>query len=141
MKKNESPIIPEPVRALLVKAARQAATLAYCPYSHFQVGAALLTLDGQIYTGCNIENASFSLTQCAERTALFKAVSDGQRSFAALAIAGGDQQPASPCGACRQVLVEFCAPDMPVFIARLKIGKPLIRTLGELLPLSFEFKH
>ncbi len=138
MKKQIVPAIPSPVRDLLIQSAREAAQSAYCPYSNYPVGAAVLTLDGQIYTGCNIENISFGLSMCAERTALFKAVSSGCRSFAALAVVGGDKQPASPCGACRQVLAELCPPQMPVFIARLKKGGKIItHTLGDLLPMSF----
>ena len=102
------------------------------------MGAAVLTLDGQIYTGCNVENISYGLSVCAERTALFKAVSGGCRAFAAIAVAGGDKRPAAPCGACRQVLAELCLPEMPVFIARLKKGsKVTATTLGTLLPMSF----
>jgi len=138
MKKQPQPVINKDVRDLLVQAARDAAAAAYCPYSHYPVGAAVLTLDGQIYTGCNVENISYGLSLCAERTAVFKAVSSGAREFAALAVVGGDKRPSSPCGACRQVLAELCPPTMPVFIARLKkSGKPIATTLGELLPLSF----
>ena len=125
------------MRALLVKAAREAAGRAYCPYSDYPVGAAVLTIDGQIYTGCNVENVSYGLSNCAERTAVFKAVSAGCRDFAALVVAGGVRQAATPCGACRQVMAEFCRPEMPVFIARLKGGKIISTTLGALLPLAF----
>ena len=138
MKQQIVPAISRPVRDLLIQSAREAAGSAYCPYSNYPVGAAVLTLDGQVYTGCNVENISFGLSMCAERTALFKAVSGGCRAFAALAVVGGDKQPASPCGACRQVLAELCPPQMPVFIARLKKGGKIIEhTLGELLPMSF----
>jgi len=137
MKKEKRPSVSKPVRDLLVKAAREAAANAYCPYSEYPVGAAVLTLDGQIYTGCNVENVSYGLSNCAERTALFKAVSAGCRSFAALAVVGGKARPASPCGACRQVLAEFCVPETPVFFARLKGGAVTSATLGELLPLAF----
>ena len=137
MKKQNLPEISKPVRDLLVKAAREAAAKAYCPYSRYPVGAAVLTLDGQVYTGCNIENVSYGLSNCAERTALFKAVSAGCRGFAALAVAGGLKRAAAPCGACRQVLAEFCAPGMPVFGARLKGGPVVLATVGELLPLAF----
>lgn len=137
MKTQKLPVVSKPVRDLLVKTARQAAANAYCPYSDYPVGAALLTIDGQIYTGCNVENISYGLSNCAERTALFKAVSAGCREFAALAVAGGTKNPAPPCGACRQVLAELCPPDMPVFIARLKGGKTQVSTVGELLPLAF----
>ncbi len=114
---------------------------AYAPYSGYHVGAALLTEDGQVYTGCNIENASFSATVCAERTALFKAVSEGKRDFAMLAVAGGKdgviggQFP--PCGVCRQVLAEFCLPDMPVALVKNGDGDYSVHTLAELLPLAF----
>jgi len=129
--------IDKPTQRKLVAAAREAAANAYCPYSGYPVGAAVLTLDGQIYTGCNVENVSYGLGNCAERTALFKAVSAGCREFAGVAVAGGAKRPAAPCGACRQVLAEFCAPGMPVFIARLKGGKVTASTVGELLPLAF----
>jgi len=131
-------VIPKPVRDLLVRAAREAAAKAYCPYSHYPVGAAVLTQDGRIYTGCNVENISYGLSLCAERAAFVKAVGDGCRAFAALAVAGGCKRAAAPCGACRQVLSEQCPPEMPVFIARLKKGGPVTSTtLGELLPLGF----
>ena len=125
------------MRRTLIAAAREAAARAYCPYSNYPVGAALLTRDGRIVTGCNVENVSFGLTLCAERTALVKAVSDGQCGFAALAVVGGDQTAAAPCGACRQVLAEFCAPEMPVFYARLTGGRCVATTVGALLPQAF----
>lgn len=125
------------MRRTLIAAAREAAARAYCPYSNYPVGAALLTRDGRIVTGCNVENVSFGLTLCAERTALVKAVSDGLCGFAALAVAGGDQTAAAPCGACRQVLAEFCAPEMPVFYARLTGGRCVATTVGALLPQAF----
>ena len=137
MKKEKLPEVPKSLRDSLVKAAREAAVKAYAPYSDYPVGAALLTPDGQIYTGCNVENASYGLSVCAERVALFKAVSEGRRSFTALAVAGGQRRTAVPCGACRQVLAEFCAPGMPVFSARLKGGTVTSATLAELLPLAF----
>lgn len=137
MRKQAIPVINVQIRNLLVQSAREAAANAYCPYSNYPVGAAVLTMDGQIYTGCNVENVSYGLCNCAERTALFKAVSAGCREFAALAVAGGTKDPAAPCGACRQVLAEFCAPEMTVFIARLKGGKLTATTVGELLPLAF----
>ncbi len=112
---------------------------AYAPYSRFTVGAALLCTDGKVYTGCNIENAAFSPTVCAERVALFKAVSEGERVFTALAVAGGKAGEAAditPCGVCRQTLSEFCAPTMPVYLVQ---GDGTIKTvtLGELLPMHF----
>ncbi|MDE6735967.1 MAG: cytidine deaminase, partial [Treponemataceae bacterium] len=99
----------------LYRAAVQAAAQSYSPYSHFPVGAAILTADRAVYTGTNVENRSFGLTNCAERTAAFKAVSDGKRSFAAVAIATPrSEYPVGPCGACRQVLTEFAGGDVPV---------------------------
>ncbi|MBT2582336.1 cytidine deaminase [Planococcus sp. ISL-109] len=109
---------------------------AYVPYSKFPVGAALLSKDGTVYTGCNIENAGYSLTNCAERTAVFKAVSEGIKEFQALAVAADTKGPVSPCGACRQVLVEFCAPDMPVYLTNLE-GAVSETTVAELLPGAF----
>jgi len=131
--------IPKEVRDLLVQAAREAARQAYCPYSKYRVGAAVLTEDGQVYSGCNVENASYGLTMCAERVAVFKAVSHGCRAFAALAVVGGSgAKPASPCGACRQVLAEFAAAETPVFIAPLRTGGRVTETtLGALLPMAF----
>ncbi|MGM0897108.1 MAG: cytidine deaminase [Bacillota bacterium] len=109
---------------------------AYVPYSKFPVGAALLSKDGKVYTGCNIENAGYSLTNCAERTAVFKAVSEGVKQFKALAVAADTKGPVAPCGACRQVLVEFCAPDMPVYLTNLE-GAVSETTIAELLPGAF----
>ncbi|MFD1030754.1 cytidine deaminase [Metaplanococcus flavidus] len=109
---------------------------AYVPYSKFPVGAALLTADGKVYLGCNIENAGYSMTNCAERTAMFKAVSEGDRKFVALAVSADTEGPVSPCGACRQVLAEFCAPDMPVYLTNLK-GDVQDTTISELLPGAF----
>lgn len=112
----------------------------YAPYSGFSVGAALLTSGGKFYTGVNVENASYGATNCAERTAIFKAVSEGERGFAAIAIAGGpsdgELQYCPPCGICRQVLSEFCGPDFEVFLTDGK-GEPKRFTLAELLPESF----
>lgn len=116
---------------------------AYAPYSGFTVGAALLTEDGNIYTGCNIENAAFSPTVCAERVALFKAVSDGKRRFKALAVAGGkagETADITPCGVCRQVLSEFSKPSMPVYLVQ-KDGSVKTVTLGELLPFHFSLEE
>jgi len=132
--------IPQAVKDLLVQVAREAAQQAYCPYSKYRVGASALAEDGLIYTGCNVENASYGLTMCAERIALFKAAGNGCRAVAALAVAGGSAaKPASPCGACRQVLAEFATAETPVFIAPLRKGGRVIETtLGTLLPLAFE---
>lgn len=118
----------------LLEAARSARAFAYVPYSDYRVGAALRTMDGQVFTGCNIENASFGLTNCAERTAVFKAVSAGITQFDAIAIAAGKTAP-WPCGACRQVLAEF-APNIKVLISWDE-GKSASSTLGALLPHSF----
>lgn len=114
---------------------------AYCPYSGFSVGAALLTKEGKIFTGCNIENASYGATNCAERTAIFKAVSEGITDFLAIAIVGGkkDYIPsdyAYPCGICRQVMSEFCSSDFPVIVAKSDLDYKLFQ-LSELLPYSF----
>ncbi len=131
------------VKGLCITAIK-AMELAYAPYSGYCVGAALLTSGGRVYTGCNIENASYSATVCAERTALFKAVSEGERDFAMLAIAGGKEGEIAgvfpPCGVCRQVLAEFCSPDMPVLLVRDGDGDCEEHTLAELLPLQFHLK-
>ena len=112
---------------------------AYAPYSGYCVGAALLCSDGTVYTGCNIENASYTPTVCAERTAFFKAVSDGKRDFAAIAICGGKDGKITgffpPCGVCRQVMREFCKDDFQVHM--IGSGEIKTRTLAELLPDSF----
>jgi len=120
----------------LIEESKKAREKAYVPYSKFQVGAALLTEDGEIFHGCNIENAGYSMTNCAERTAMFKAVSEGHRKFAAIAVTADTEGPVSPCGACRQVMAEFCSKDMPVYLTNLK-GDVLETTVGELLPGSF----
>ena len=134
--KTDNTVLNVAVREL-VKAAREAAKAAYCPYSNYPVGAALRLGDGRIVTGCNIENASYGLCNCAERTAVFKAVSEGDRNFAALAVCGGTTNPAYPCGACRQVLAEFFTPETPVYIASLEGDEILTSSVGRLLPLSF----
>jgi cytidine deaminase len=120
----------------LMQRAIKARDNAYTPYSKFNVGAALLSKDGEIFEGCNIENASYGLTNCAERTAIFKAVSEGTRGFTAIAIAADTEGPCSPCGACRQVIAEFCAPTMPVYLTNLK-GDVLETTVEALLPGAF----
>lgn len=109
---------------------------AYVPYSHFPVSAVLVTKDDQIYTGVNIENASFGLTNCGERTAIFKAVSEGAREFQELIIYGQTENPISPCGACRQVMAEFFEPDLPVTLVS-KDKSTVVMTVKELLPYSF----
>lgn len=127
---------------LLMVHAQKARENSYSPYSHFQVGAALLTKSGKVYTGCNIENAGYSATNCAERTAIFKAVSDGERDFEALAIIGGRECETSdfcaPCGVCRQVIAEFCQKDFKIVLGNADNFK--VYTLGELLPFAFTTK-
>lgn len=120
----------------LMEHANRAMQHAYVPYSKFPVGAALLTDEGIVFEGCNIENSAYSMTNCAERTAFFKAISDGNRSFKALAVTGDTDGPISPCGACRQVISEFCAVDMPVYLTNLK-GDVQETTVGELIPGAF----
>ena len=125
----------------LIDAAEQARKSAYAPYSHYTVGAALLAADGTIYCGGNIENGSYGATNCAERTAFFKAVSEGVRSFAAIAIVGGMEgkvplEYAYPCGICRQVMQEICDKDFRVYVGRSKEDYREY-TLGELLPFGF----
>ena len=119
----------------LIEEAKEARKASYSPYSKFAVGAALRTADGRIYRGTNIENASYGLTNCAERTAIFKAVSEGKREFEALAIIADSDSPCSPCGACRQVMAEFQVKK--IILANLK-GEVRITTIAELLPSAFE---
>ncbi|RDI97773.1 cytidine deaminase [Dyella solisilvae] len=123
---------------VLLDLARQAREMAYAPYSRFLVGAAVITRDGRQFTGCNVENASYGLCNCAERTALFSAVAAGCRpgDFAALAVIGDTPEPISPCGACRQVMSELCGEDMPVWMANLA-GAVQQATVQALLPGSF----
>lgn len=124
----------------LIQAALRARKNAYAPYSGFRVGAALLAQDGTVYTGCNVECASFSVTNCAERTALFKAISEGERHFTALAVVGGKddtpQAEITPCGVCRQALYEFCGGDLIVLMAQDEAHFTRC-TLAELLPAGF----
>ena len=125
----------------LVDEARKCLPFAYAPYSRFHVAAALLCGDGTVYTGCNVENAAYGPSVCAERTAFVKAVSEGKRRFRAIAIAGGPQgdQPSdycAPCGVCRQVMEEFCGPDFLIILAKSRTDYQ-IRTLKELLPEGF----
>ena len=123
----------------LIELAIEARKMSYSPYSGFRVGAALVGKSGKVYTGCNVENAGYSPTNCAERTAVFKAVSEGEREFTAIAVVGGKCEEiapmCAPCGVCRQVLAEFCDKDF-----RVVLGTPdnvQVFTLAELLPLSF----
>ena len=127
----------------LIREALSAMKRAYTPYSHFQVGAALLTKDGKIYQGCNIENAAYGPTNCAERTAFFRAVFEGERDFEAICVVGGKEgiptSYAAPCGVCRQVMAEFCSEDFEILLydgMQIKVYK-----LGELLPVSFTKKN
>ncbi len=126
--------------AKLIALAKEAMTHAYVPYSGYRVGAALLCADGTVYQGCNIENASYSPTVCAERTAFFKAVYDGHREFSAIAVCGGKDGVITgffpPCGVCRQVMREFCREDFPVILVGTGADYQVL-TLGELLPHSF----
>jgi cytidine deaminase len=120
----------------LVAAARAARDHAVAPYSGFRVGAALLTADGVIYGGCNVENATYGLTVCAERVALLKALSEGARQFVAVAVVADTDAPTPPCGACRQLLWEYCG-DIPVTMANLT-RVSAVHQLGALLPLPFD---
>lgn len=126
----------------LIQLALKARENAYAPYSHFAVGAAVLTKDGQVYTGCNIENASYGATNCAERTAIFKAVSEGHKEFVKIAVVGGKlgekiTEFAYPCGVCRQVIAEFSnTKEMSVIVAK-STEDYIEKKLDELLPLSF----
>lgn len=119
----------------LLTRAKEAQKHAYVPYSHYRVGAALLAADGKVYIGCNIENASYGLTICAERTALFKAISEGERDFAAMAVIVDGDTMATPCGACRQVLAEF-APTMRCILGN-GAGEHKVTTVAALLPDGF----
>ncbi len=124
----------------LMELAKEAMTHAYAPYSGYQVGAALLCADGTVYQGCNIENASFSPTVCAERTAFFKAVYDGKRDFVSIAVCGGKDGVITgyfpPCGVCRQVMSEFCKDDFQVYLVGAN-GEYRVYPLTEVLPLRF----
>ncbi|AEF25235.1 cytidine deaminase [Streptococcus parauberis] len=120
----------------LVQLAIDASKHAYVPYSHFPIGAALLTKEGHAFSGCNIENASFGLTNCGERTAIFKAVSEGYQELSEIVIYGQTKDPVSPCGACRQVMAEFFPPTAKVTLIA-KDGRTQEMTVGDLLPYSF----
>lgn len=118
----------------LIAAAKKYREFSYSPYSQFKVGAAVLTKKGNVYGGCNVENSSFPVTNCAERTAIFKAVSEGEQEFEAIALIADTPGPCSPCGACRQVMVEFRIPK--IIMANLK-GDVKVVTLEELMPYAF----
>ena len=140
MKEMKSKLDEKTLRGLAGEALRMR-TMSYVPYSNFRVGAALLTKGGKVYTGCNIENAAYGPSNCAERTAFFKAVSEGEREFCAIAIAGGpdgaeELDYCPPCGVCRQVMAEFCSGDFEIILAK-DPEQLQIYTLSELLALSF----
>lgn len=125
----------------MIRLATEQLKYSYAPYSNFKVGAALLTQARKIYTGCNIENASYTPTNCAERTAFFKAVSEGERKFEAICIVGGKNgiptEFTAPCGVCRQVMMEFCNPESFQIILAISEEKYKVFTLKELLPMGF----
>ena len=129
------------IRNKLIDTAIEQLQYSYTPYSNFKVGAALLAKNGQIYTGCNIENAGYTATNCAERTAFFKAVSEGVKEFQAICVVGGKEgvltEYAAPCGVCRQVMMEFCNPETFQIILAVDKEHYDIYTLKELLPLGF----
>ncbi len=120
----------------LIEAAAKARQNAHAPFSNFKVGAAILTGDGEIITGCNIENATYGLTVCAERTAIFKAISDGKKQFTKIAVVADTENLTPPCGACRQIIWEFCG-DIPVTMANLA-GKSETMQMKELFPNAFD---
>lgn len=129
----------------LIKKAFEAREKAYAPYSNFKVGAALLCIDGSIYGGCNIENASYGVCNCAERTAFFRAVYEGKKEFQAIAIVGKSESAkefdyCAPCGVCRQVMAEFCDPDEFQIILPRSLTDYKVYTLGQILPLCFTGK-
>lgn len=120
----------------LAEQAKQMKNRAYIPYSKFPVGAALLAASGKVYTGCNIENASYPVTCCAERVAIFKAISEGEREFEEMVVAANTERPVPPCGACRQVMTEFFPSDMKIHLINAGDDKSTV-TVEELLPFSF----
>lgn len=117
----------------LLTSALEARKLAYAPYSNFKVGAAVKTKSGKIYAGCNIENASYSLTMCAERTAIFQAIANGERDFSELVVIGDTEEPISPCGACRQVMAQFFSNETKIYLTNMK-NDMSITTIKQLLP-------
>ncbi|WP_210364929.1 cytidine deaminase [Bacillus sp. REN3] len=124
---------------ILIEKAIEARSKAYVPYSDFQVGAAIITGNDNLYLGCNIENASYGLTNCAERTAIFKAVSEGEKEIKAIAVVGDTEGPISPCGACRQVIAEFATDETKIYLANLN-GDVKETTIDEILPGYFSSK-
>jgi cytidine deaminase len=123
----------------LIDQAKEARKQAYTPYSNFQVGAAVLTKNNHVFLGCNIENASYGLTNCAERTAIFKAISEGEKDIEAIVVVGDTDGPISPCGACRQVMAEFCDENTKVILTNLK-GDIVETSIKQLLPGFFSSK-
>ena len=121
---------------LLLEKAYEGRENAYAPYSNFKVGAAVLAENGKIYTGCNIENASYGATNCAERTAIFKAISEGNRKICAIAIVGADDEYTYPCGICRQVIAEFADKNTEIILGK-KSLEYIVKTLAEILPGAF----
>ncbi len=138
-KRTKPPPRRDPHRADLVRLAAAARLKAYAPFSRFKVGAALRTRAGEIVTGCNIENATYGLTVCAERVAVMKAISEGIRGFDAVAVVARSRRPTAPCGPCRQILWEFCG-DIWVHMADVG-GKVVSHRLKELLPLPFDARN
>lgn len=124
---------------MLVSKALQGRKNAYAPYSKFKVGAAVLTEEGNVYTGCNVENASYGATNCAERTAIFKAVSEGNTTIKAIAIAGIENDYTYPCGICRQVIAEFASDDIEIILVKNE-DEYIVKTLNEILPGAFTKK-
>jgi len=134
-----SPSRPSPSE--LIQLAAETAEQAYAPYSNYRVGAALVTTEGVVFTGCNVENASYGLCNCAERTAVFTAVREGYKRFNEIAIVAPGDTPPYPCGACRQVLAEFCGPDCRIYVAcSTNLTSHEEMSLGDLLPKAFSFK-
>lgn len=126
----------------LIKAAAAASRNAYCPYSRFRVGAAVLTDDNRVFTGCNVENASYGLTVCAERNAVAAAIASGAKRISAVAVVAGSSEPVMPCGACRQVLAEFATRDAMIYSATPGRQRAFVAVpLRELLPASFELRR
>jgi cytidine deaminase len=119
----------------LIEAAKKARENAFAPFSNFKVGAALETADGKVYAGCNIENASYGLTVCAERVAIWKALSEGERAFSQIVVAADTDELTPPCGACRQIIWEFCG-DVPVTLTNLRDKSETVK-MSELLPRAF----
>ena len=139
MVENEQTQIKDSQWEMLLNKAREASSFAYAPYSNFKVGAALLSKDGQIFVGCNIENSSYSLTLCAERVAIMCAVSKGKKEFLALALSVPGNAVSTPCGACRQVLVEF-SENLPILVEARDSGNKEVFYLGSLIPKPFRLE-